>query len=77
MDNKKPEVKRTGTAKIKKKSTAEKLKEVFVPDDVEQVKRHILIDLIVPRLKTISVDIFKAVSLKSGFLKAVYKVFKH
>ena len=60
MEVKRPQVKKVANAKVRKKTQMQKLADVFVPEDIHQVKRHILLDLIVPRLKIGIVDIFKA-----------------
>lgn len=47
----------SGTAKIRKRSGAQKLTDIFVPGDVENVKHYILTDVIVPAVKKAIVDV--------------------
>jgi len=41
----------TGTVKTKKKSSGRKLAEIFITEDVDSVKTHILSDVLIPALK--------------------------
>lgn len=50
----------TDPVKLRKKSSVEKLFEVFAPDDVENVKHYIVRDVIVPSIKDIILDAIKA-----------------
>lgn len=50
-DKKKVEKVIKGHVKTKKKSSGRKLAEVFIPEDVDSVKSHILFDVVVPALK--------------------------
>ena len=47
----------SGTAKTRKRSSAQKLTDIFVPGDVENVKHYILTDVIVPAVKKAIVDV--------------------
>ncbi len=49
----------TGTARTRKKNGIEKLARVFMPDDVQDVKSYILIDVLVPMIKDAAIDILK------------------
>ena len=46
----------SGEAKTRKKSEVKKLANIFVPEDVENVKSYILIDVIVPGIKNAIAD---------------------
>lgn len=47
----------SGTAKVKKKSDIHKFADVFLSDDVSNVKSYILLDVFVPALKDLLMDI--------------------
>lgn len=47
----------TGTAKIRKKTEVSKLADVFISEDVSNVKSYILMDVLVPTIKKAIVDI--------------------
>ena len=47
----------TGTTVTKKKSSVTKLADVFLPSDMESVKTYILVDVIIPKVKTVLHDI--------------------
>lgn len=47
----------TGSVKEKKKSELNKLADVFIADDVKNVKNYMLMDVIVPAIKKVIVDI--------------------
>ena len=47
----------TGTAKVRKKSDANKLADVFISEDINNVKSYILMDVLVPTIKKAIVDI--------------------
>lgn len=49
----------TGSTKTKKKNGIQKITDVFVPDDVENVKSYIFEDIIVPAIKDILLDTVK------------------
>lgn len=49
----------TGSAKTKKKNGIQKITDVFVSDDVENVKSYIFEDIIVPAIKDILLDTVK------------------
>lgn len=51
----------SGSAKSKKKSGLQKITNVFVPEDVEDVKSYIFEDIVVPAVKDIILDAVKAV----------------
>lgn len=51
----------SGSAKSKKKSGLQKITNVFVPEDVEDVKSYIFEDIVVPAIKDIILDAVKAV----------------
>lgn len=48
-----------GDAKLKKKNSARKLADVFVAEDVSNVKSHVISDIVVPAVKKIISDIVK------------------
>lgn len=50
----------SGTAKSKKKSGVYKFAEVFIADDVDDVKSYILEDVIVPAIKDVILDAVRA-----------------
>ena len=50
----------TGSAKPKKKNGLQKLTNVFVPQDVDDVKAYVFEDIIVPAIKDIILDAVKA-----------------
>lgn len=50
----------TGSARHQKKSGIQKLTNVFVPDDVENVKSYIFEDIVVPAVKDIILDAVRA-----------------
>lgn len=56
----------SGSAKSKKKSGLQKITNVFVPEDVEDVKSYIFEDIVVPAVKDIILDAVKAVLGVSG-----------
>ena len=45
-----------GKAKIKKKSEMQKLKDVFVQEDIDNVKSYVLFDVLIPGIKRIVFD---------------------
>lgn len=47
----------TGTAKIRKKNDVSKLADVFISEDINNVKSYILMDVLVPTIKKAIVDI--------------------
>lgn len=47
----------TGTAKIRKKTEVNKLADVFISEDINNVKSYILMDVLVPTIKKAIVDI--------------------
>lgn len=47
----------TGKVKVRKKSEFRKLADVFVPEDINELKTHLLIDVIIPKLKSVLADI--------------------
>lgn len=47
----------TGTAKIRKKNDASKLADIFISEDINNVKSYILMDVLVPTIKKAIVDI--------------------
>lgn len=47
----------TGTAKVKKKNEISKFKDVFVSEDISNVKSYILLDVLVPAVKKAVSDI--------------------
>lgn len=49
----------TGTAKVRKKSPARKFADVFISEDVENVKTYILSDVIVPAIKNLIANTIK------------------
>lgn len=49
----------TGSVRAKKKNSIEKLAKVFMPEDVQDVKSYILIDVLVPMIKDAALDIIK------------------
>ena len=49
----------SGDAKIKKKNGAQKLADVFMAEDVANVKSHVVSDIVVPAVKKIIADIVK------------------
>lgn len=49
----------TGGAKLKKKTEIQKLKDVFISEDIGNVKSYILKDVLVPRIRDAIVDIIK------------------
>lgn len=49
----------TGSAKTKKKSEIRKFTDVFISEDVGNVKSYILMDVLIPRIKDTVVDIIK------------------
>lgn len=51
----------SGSAKSKKKSGLQKITNVFVPEDVDDVKSYIFEDIVVPAVKDIILDAVKAV----------------
>ena len=51
----------SGSVKAKKKSGLQKITNVFVPEDVDNVKSYILEDIVVPAVKDIILDAVKAV----------------
>ena len=59
----------SGSVKAKKKSGLQKITNVFVPEDVDNVKSYILEDIVVPAVKDIILDAVRAflgVNGKSG-----------
>lgn len=50
----------TGTVKEKKKSGLRRILGVFMPEDVEDVKSYIFLDIIVPTIKNVLSDSFNA-----------------
>ena len=56
-DRKKVEKVVTGKVKTKKKSEASKLKDVFISEDVSNVKSYILMDVLIPAAKKAISDI--------------------
>lgn len=59
LDEKKIEKIVTGPVRSRKKNGVEKLARIFMPDDVEDVKSYILIDVLVPMIKDAAIDILK------------------
>ena len=49
----------SGDARLKKKNGARKLADIFVADDVSNVKSHVVSDIVVPAVKKIISDIVK------------------
>lgn len=49
----------TGSVRAKKKNGIEKFAKVFLPEDVQDVKSYILIDVLVPMIKDAALDIIK------------------
>lgn len=49
----------SGDAKLKKKNGARKLADVFVAEDVSNVKSHVVSDIVIPAVKKIISDIVK------------------
>lgn len=49
----------TGTVRSKKKNGMEKLARIFMPDDVQDVKSYIIMDVLVPMVKDAAIDILK------------------
>ena len=47
----------SGTAKVKKKSEAKKFADVFITEDIENVKSYILMDVLVPAVKKAISDV--------------------
>lgn len=47
----------TGAAKVRKKSETSKLAEIFISEDINNVKSYILMDVLVPTIKKAIVDI--------------------
>lgn len=47
----------TGNAKVKKKSDFQKLVDVFIPEDVNNVKDYIVMDVLIPAAKKTIVDV--------------------
>lgn len=47
----------TGSAKVKKKSEARKLTDIFVSEDISSVKSYVFMDVLVPALKKAAYDI--------------------
>lgn len=57
----------SGSAKSKKKSGLRKITNIFVPEDVEDVKSYIFEDIVVPAVKDIILDAVKAfLGVKGG-----------
>lgn len=57
----------SGSAKSKKKSGLRKITNIFVPEDVEDVKSYIFEDIVVPAVKDIILDAVKAfLEVKGG-----------
>lgn len=50
----------SGTVKSKKKNGLQKITNVFVPEDVENVKSYILEDIVVPAVKDVILDALRA-----------------
>lgn len=50
----------TSTVKTKKKSGFQKFTNVFIPEDVENVKSYIIDDIVVPTVKDLLLDVFRA-----------------
>lgn len=59
LSEKKVEKVITGSARAKKKNGIEKLAKVFIPEDVQDVKSYILIDVLIPMVKDAALDIIK------------------
>lgn len=49
-----------GTAKTQKKGGVRKIADVFLPEDMSNLKDYIFVDLLVPKLKTFAEDAFRA-----------------
>lgn len=67
----------SGSAKSKKKSGLQKISNVFIPEDVENVKSYIFEDIIVPAVKDIILDAVRAflgVEKRSGRNSTASKV---
>ena len=47
----------SGAAKVRKKNDIHKLADVFISEDVKNVKSHLLMDVLVPTIKKVIVDI--------------------
>ena len=52
-----------GTAKVKKKSEARKLLDVFVSEDIPNIKQFVIMDVIVPTIKKTIVDVVETIFL--------------
>ena len=50
----------TGAAKTRKKSEARKFVNIFVPEDGENVKSYIMMDVIIPGIKNAIADVISA-----------------
>lgn len=55
-ENKKIEKAIAGTAKTRKKSSTQKFTDLFIPEDIGNVKSHIVNDVIIPKIKDIIYD---------------------
>ena len=51
----------TGAAKTRKKSEARKFVNIFVPEDGENVKSYIMMDVIIPGIKNAIADVISIV----------------
>lgn len=49
----------TGSVKSKKKTSFQKMTDLFIPEDVESVKNYIFEDIVVPAVKDIVLDVVK------------------
>lgn len=56
----------TGSAKIKKKSETRKFADLFLPEDVSSVKSYIVMDIVLPAIKSIVSDTVNAFLYPNG-----------
>lgn len=52
----KPKIKRVATAKTRKKSLGVKFAEAFISDDIDSIKRYVIMDVIIPSIKDALAD---------------------
>lgn len=56
----------TGSAKVKKKSETQKLAEIFLPEDIASVKSYIVMDILIPAVKSIISDTVNSILYPNG-----------